>query len=134
MKDGTYNKIITFIFIILVICCLNISGCIENNQNNNSSNNKNNIILIEHFIGTWSGIQEQNQIPLNVTFYENKTGYFQEIKITWDFNETQLELGMYEGESPSYYSYTFSNSNQTLLLENRYINETFTLTKKTFES
>ncbi len=129
MKDGTRNKIITFTFSALITSCLIFSGCLENTPDNKELNHKNSAITIQHFIGNWVGTQEQNQIPLNVTFYENKTGYFQEIKITWDYNETQVILGMFEGQSPSYYSYQFSNSNQSLLLENKFVNETFLLTK-----
>lgn len=129
MIDGKYNIKLDIIIAIGILFVLVLAGCTNNTDDTNDNKDEETNITAEQFIGTWVGQELQNQIPLNITFNENNTGLFQEIKITWEFNETTLVLGMYEGESPSYYLYEFSNSDQSLELQNRFSNETFVLEK-----
>ena len=118
------NKI-CFVVILLILSLL--SGCIENDDN--SKDNQNQEINDQQFIGIWKGMETKNNIPLNITLRANNTGMFDEIEITWNLNESILELGMFSGESPSYYEYIFSNNYTSLKLSNMYSNEIFELTK-----
>ncbi len=128
MIHNQHNSIKIIGFLVLLFILFSLSGCIKNNDN--PKENQNQEINSQLFLGSWRGIETKNNIPLNITLLENNTGKFDEIEITWNLNESILELGMFSGESPSYYECLFSNNNSSLRLSNIYSNEIFELTKR----
>ena len=125
MKDGKQTHLLVVAITGIICIFLTFAGCTENTSNVNQDKK----VTEQHFIGKWTGKQIQNDIPLNVTFLENGTGMFQEISIIWNFTNTILTIGMFDGEIPSYYNYLFTEEYQTMELKNMYINETFLLSK-----
>jgi uncharacterized membrane protein len=122
MKKDAILIIVLFVFLLGLLC-----GCTENENSENQNNSQE--ITAEKFIGEWNGEEVTNKINITVTFYSNKTGSFQSIPITWELNNSQLELGMFQGESPSFYTYQFIEGYTKLTLKNIYADEEFVLIK-----
>jgi len=122
MKKDIILFIILFVFLLGLLC-----GCTENENSKNQNDSQE--ITTEKFIGEWSGEEVTNRINITVTFYHNKTGYFQSVPITWEVNNSQLELGMFQGESPSFYTCQFTEDYTKLTLKNIYADEEFALIK-----